>query len=211
MSHIIINSKNFSRFSKRMQLLLNDMTNGQVSLGKLQSQEIFSKILGSENLHELRENLNKIENNTFQLNENDVLNFFSKNLSTENESAFIQKLNKRVDYIVKKICEICGFDFEGWNYAFIKNNDSPSILNCIVLTHSPKNDLFKETMNTNISYSLEYMNRKIISYDKYLGEFPTSWLFKNFEKDLIAEVENFSLIERQKEDIGKQLTKRNFR
>jgi len=211
MSHITINSKNFARFSKRMKILLNNITNGQVFLGKLQSQEIFSKILGSENLHELRENFNKIEDTTFKLHEVDVLNFFSKNLSTENETIFIKKLNKRVDYIIKKICEICGFDFESWNYGFIKNNDSPSILNCIVLTHFPINDLFKEEMRKNISYSLEYMNRKIISYDKYINDFPTSWLFKSFEKDLIIEVEKFSLIERQKENIGKQLTKRSLK
>lgn len=59
MSQIIITEKNFERFSNRLSQILQEHTNGKICLGKLQSQELFSQILGAENVHELRINLKK--------------------------------------------------------------------------------------------------------------------------------------------------------
>lgn len=195
MSHIIINEKNFQRFSNRMRNLLNEFTNGQISLGKLQSQEIFSQILGSENVHELRINLNKekiVNDYTFKLNKNEVNDFFASKLHPEQEKEFITKLEKRMGYICARIADISGYDFCDWSHALKSNENSPSLLNCIAYSYSPKEQAFKEDMKESIRYNIEYLNKKVISYDKYIRDFPTTWLFEDFEPVLIEEVKQDS-------------------
>lgn len=210
MSQIIINAKNFERFSNRMKKMIGQLTQNQVVLGKLQSQEIFSQILGAENLHELRTNLNNqkvIPDYTYKLNKLEVDNFFKKQLSTEEEKNFISKLKSRMTYVIDRIADISGYDLVDWNFGSISHTDSPSILNCITLNYSPNTDKFKDDMKENISYIFEFINKKIISYDKYMNSFPTTWLYQEFETALINEVKVYSDKERKKQYVGDHFRK----
>lgn len=195
MSQIIINEKNFDRFSNRMRQLLNEFTEGKVSLGKLQSQELFSKILGNENVHEFRLNLKKekiTQDYTFKLTKNEVENFFASKFNSQQEEEFINKLEKRMGYVCSRIADISGYEFFEWTHSLKKNSESPSILNCLVFSYSPYEVAFKQDMKDSISYGLEYLNKKVISYDKYVRSFPTTWLYEDFEPTLIEEVKAYS-------------------
>lgn len=203
MSQITINEKNFARFSERMSKILQDHTNGQISLGKLQSQELFSQILGSENVHELRINLKKEKlpkDYTFKIDEKEVYQFFNKQLNTEQEKEFIEKLGKRMEYVTSRIADICGYEFNEWNYPLKQSKDGPSILNCIAYSYYPSDDDFKTDMQEEMQFGFEYGNKKVITYDRYIGSFPTKWLHQDFENQLIDETKAHITKELRKEE-----------
>lgn len=54
MSAIIINEKNFTKFSKRLQKLLKNHQKEINQLSYLETQELLSQVLGKENLHEMK-------------------------------------------------------------------------------------------------------------------------------------------------------------
>jgi hypothetical protein len=179
MSQIIINEKNFDRFAARMSQILQKHTNGDVSLGRLQSQELFSKILGVENVHELRTHLKKervVNDYTFKLSATQVNDFFEKKLNPEQETKFIEQLNSRMGYVCSRIADISGYEFSEWYYPDKKPAHSPSILNCLVFNYQPQEDMFKTDMKDMMHFNFEYTNKKVITYDKYIGSFPTQEL-----------------------------------
>lgn len=203
MSQITINEKNFARFAERMSKILQDHTHGQVSLGKLQSQELLSQILGAENVHELRINLKKEKlptDYTFKIDEKEVDQFFNNQLNKEQETVFIEKLNLRMGYIVSRIMDISGYEFTEWNYPLKKSSDSPSILNCIAYSYFPNDVDFKNDMKENMQFSFEYINKQILTFDKYINDFPTKWLYQDFESTLIEESKAHKRVELRKEE-----------
>jgi hypothetical protein len=54
MSEIIINEKNFAKFSKRLQKLLHSHKKQLTQLSYLETQELFSQVLGKSDLHEMK-------------------------------------------------------------------------------------------------------------------------------------------------------------
>lgn len=78
MSKITINQKNFNRFSKRLEKLFKEKTNGQ-ELGHLEAQEFMSKILGLKNLHEFKKLMQNQEDKPQEIEE--AYNPFEKDIS----------------------------------------------------------------------------------------------------------------------------------
>jgi hypothetical protein len=61
MNPIIINEKNFARFSKRLQKLIAEKTQNQYTPGLMESQEFLSQVFGVQSLHEMKKMLSELE------------------------------------------------------------------------------------------------------------------------------------------------------
>jgi hypothetical protein len=192
MSQITINEKNFARFARRLQKLINESSQGNLSLGQLQSQELFSQILGSENVHELRANLRKESEHAseksvhFKLDEAEVKAFFQSGLSDEHQlHAFAKKIDQRSEYIVNFIAEVSGYEIDAWSYTWTKSPDR-----WYPYTYDSSSEKFKQDFQDNIGFSFELLNKKMFSFDKYITQFPTTWLYCDFEDALKKEAEH---------------------
>lgn len=103
-------------------------------------------------------------------------------------------------YVISRIMDICGYDFTEWNYPFKKSVDSSSILNCIGYSYFPNQDVFKLDMKDMMQFGFEYINKQVITFDKYISAFPTKWLHDDFESKLIEEASQHKMHELQKEE-----------
>jgi len=99
---------------------------------------------------------------------------------------FDSKLLRRIDYVLKKISQVCGFTFGDWYALDGGNMDNFGNLSSLLYRNKV---LVSKIMLTNCSGSGYIIaNTTILIKGKPINlkkEFPKRWLFENFENELI--------------------------
>jgi hypothetical protein len=99
---------------------------------------------------------------------------------------FDLKLLRRIDYILKKISQVCGFTFGVW-YA-LDNGDLDNFGNLSSLLYRNKVLVSKMVLTNCSSAGHSVTNTTILIKGKPMNlkkEFPKRWLFEKFEDELI--------------------------
>ena len=112
---------------------------------------------------------------------------FDLDISVRERKAVEAKVTERFDYIIHKMAEIIGRKVNWYDYDNESGEYNPGYFDT-------------DNYQSNIGYVGEFTTTKNRDFNTYENDFPTSWLYQDFEHQLQQEIKEYKLEEQKAEE-----------